>query len=111
MIKSKSVTTLAIFACLLLRPTAGHSASAGGAGVLEAGSLCPTLVSEMAVLASSKEDCRPMPVPVPRTSDKVNGEITCMFQPRLGSKHPKMIIESFRGLSLILQHGSCRNHQ
>ena len=86
MITSKS---LAIFACLLLRPTAGHSA--GGAGVLEAGSLCSTLVSEMAVLASSKEDCRPMPVPVPRTSDKVNGEITCMFQPRLNSNLLKMI--------------------
>ena len=76
MITSKSVTTLAIFACLLLTPTAGHSAA--GAGVLKAGSLCSTLVLEMAVLASSKEDCRPMPVPVPRTSDKVNGEITCM---------------------------------
>ena len=86
MITSKS---LAIFACLLLRPTAGHSAA--GAGVLEAGSLCSTLVSEMAVLASSKEDCRPMPVPVPRTSDKVNGEITCMFQPRLNSNLLKMI--------------------
>ena len=81
MITSKSVMSLAIFACLLLRPTAGHSAA--GAGVLEAGSLCSMLVSEMAVLASSKEDCWPMPVPVPRTSDKVNGEITCMFQPRL----------------------------
>ena len=80
MITSKSVMSLAIFACLLLTPTAGHSV--GGAGVLEAGSLCSTLVSEMAVLASSKEDCRPMPVPVPRTSDKVNGEIKCMFQPR-----------------------------
>ena len=78
MITSKSVTTLAISACLILTPTAGHSAAA--AGVLEAGSLCPTLVSEMAVLASSKEDCRPMPVPVPGASDKVNGEITCMFQ-------------------------------
>ena len=87
MITSKS---LAIFACLLLRPTAGHSAGAGGAGVLK-GSLCFTLVSEMAVLASSKEDCRPMPVPVPRTSDKVNGEITCMFQPRLNSNLLKMI--------------------
>ena len=86
MITSKS---LAIFACLLLRPTAGHSAA--GAGVLEAGSLCSTLVSEMAVLASSKEDCRPMPVPVPRTSDKVNGEIKCMFQPRLNSNLLKMI--------------------
>ena len=86
MITSKS---LAIFACLLLRPTAGHSAA--GAGVLEAGSLCSMLVSEMAVLASSKEDCRPMPVPVPRTSDKVNGEITCMFQPRLNSNLLKII--------------------
>ena len=89
MITSKSVMSLAIFACLLLRPTAGHSA--GAAGVQEAGSLCSTLVSEMAVLASSKEDCRPMPVPVPRTSDKVNGEITCMFQPRLNSNLLKMI--------------------
>ena len=79
MITSKSVTTLAISACLFLRPTTGHSAAAGG-DVVEAGSLCPTLVSEMAVLASSKEDCRPMPVPVPGASDKVNGEITCMFQ-------------------------------
>ena len=89
MITSKSVMSLAIFACLLLTPTTGHSAA--GAGVLEAGSLCSTLVSEMAVLASSKEDCRPMPVPVPRTSDKVNGEITCMFQPRLNSNLLKMI--------------------
>ena len=79
MITSKSVTTLAISACLILRPIAGHSA-AGGGDVVEAGSLCPTLVSEMAVLASSKEDCRPMPVPVPGASDKVYGEITCMFQ-------------------------------
>ena len=80
MITSKSVTTLAISACLILRPIAGHSAAGGGGDVVEAGSLCPTLVSEMAMLASSKEDCRPMPVPVPGASDKVNGEITCMFQ-------------------------------